>query len=75
MTKRRAIVKKPLVTDEGHHFHVSQDRKVYRLSRHGHRRVKGPEAIEILDQYDRQLAAAAAMNVELEKRAEAPEWA
>ncbi len=73
MTKRFARKIPPLETEQGQ-FHVSKDRKVYRLSRDGHRRVKGPEATQILDQYDRQVAATAALNAEVASRAEVPEW-
>lgn len=74
MTKRFARKIPPLEVPQGK-FHVSMDRKVYRLDPHGMRRLKGADAVDILDRYDRQVAASAAVNAEIEKRQEAPEWA
>lgn len=74
MSKRRAVIIPP-IKHEGEEFHVSQDRRVYRLDRHGNRRVKGPEAIRVLDQYDRQMAAIVAFNETLPPEAREPVFA
>jgi hypothetical protein len=72
MSKRRARIIPPAVI-EGEEFHVSQDRKVYRLSRHGNRRVKGEKAVKILDHYDRQQAAVKAFDATVPPEAKGPE--